>query len=99
MASKYDGEVMAAMIAAAPLDLAKATAIADQYGEKPKAIVAAAIRAGIEYHRAAKRSKTGAPVVRKESLVSAISDKLGVDLPGLEKATKESLTVLLNALA
>lgn len=98
MASKYDGEVMAAMIAAAPLDMAKATAIADQYGEKPRAIIAAAVRAGIEYQKAAKRSKTGGPVQSKEAIVSAIQERLGVSLPGLEKATKTSLEALADAL-
>ena len=98
MASKFEGEVMAAMVAAAPLDMAKATAIADQYGEKPRAIIAAAIRAGIEYQRAAKRSKDGSLVQSKEDIVSAISARLGVNLDGLEKATKASLGVLLDAI-
>lgn len=98
MASRFDEEVLGAMRASAPLDMAKATAIAEQYGEKPRAIVAAAIRAGIPYNKAAKRSKDGSPVVRKEALVDAISDKLGVQLDGLEKATKNSLQVLLNAI-
>jgi len=98
MASKFEGEVMAAMVAAAPLDMAKATAIAEQFGEKPRAIIAAAVRAGIQYERAAKRSKDGSPVQSKEDIVRAISDRLGVSLPGLEKATKESLGALFNAL-
>ena len=98
MASKYDGEVMAAMVAAAPLDMAKATAIADQFGEKPRAIIAAAVRAGIEYQKAAKRSKSGGIVQSKEAIVSAIQDRLGVSLPGLEKATKSSLEALADAL-
>lgn len=99
MASKYEGEVMAAMIAAAPLDMAKAQAIADQYGEKPRAIIAAAVRAGIEYQKAAKRSKSGGIVQSKEDIVASISAKVGVSLPGLEKATKSSLEALANALA
>ena len=99
MASKFEGEVLEAMHAAAPLDMAKATAIAEQYGEKPRAIIAAAVRAGIEYQKAAKRSKSGGIVQSKEDIVAAISAKVGVSLPGLEKATKSSLEALADALA
>lgn len=98
MASRFESEVLDVMRARAPLNLEKATSIAEQFGEKPRAIVAAAIRAGIPYEKAAKRSKDGSPAVRKEALVDAISDKLGVQLDGLEKATKTSLQVLLNAI-
>jgi len=99
MASRFESEVLDAMRSNAPLNLEKAKAIAAQFGEKSyRPIVAAAIRAGIPYEKAAKRSKDGSPVVRKEALVDAISDKLGVQLDGLEKATKTSLQVLLNAI-
>ncbi len=96
--SRFESEVLDAMRASAPLNLEKATAIAEQYGEKPRAIIAAAVRAGIEYQRAAKRSKDGSPVQSKEDLVAAISARLDVNLTGLEKATKSSLGVLLDAL-
>ena len=98
MASRFNDEVLGAMRASAPLNMEKATAIADQFGEKPRAIIAAAIRAGIEYQRAAKRSKDGSPVQSKDDIVSAISARLGVDLTGLEKATKASLGALLDAI-
>ena len=98
MASRFDSAVIDAMRASAPLNMEKATAIAEQFGEKPRAIIAAAIRAGIEYQRAAKRSKDGSPVQSKEDMVSAISARLGVNLDGLEKATKASLGVLLDAI-
>jgi len=97
MASRFESEVLDAMRASAPLNLEKATAIAEQFGEKPRAIIAAAVRAGIEYQRAAKRSKDGSPVQSKEDMVSALGSRLGVDLTGLEKATKASLGVLLDA--
>lgn len=98
MASRFDDAVLGAMRASAPLNMEKATAIAEQYGEKPRAIIAAAIRAGIEYQRAAKRSKDGSPVQSKEDIVAAISARLDVNLDGLEKATKASLGVLLDAI-
>lgn len=98
MASRFDDAVLGAMRASAPLNMEKATAIAEQFGEKPRAIIAAAIRAGIEYQRAAKRSKDGSPVQSKEDIVAAISARLDVNLDGLEKATKASLGVLLDAI-
>ena len=97
MASRFDDAVLAAMQAAAPLNMDKATELAEQFGEKPRAIIAAAIRAGIAYERKARMAKNGAPAVSKEALVREISDRLGVELAGLEKATKQSLQTLLNA--
>jgi hypothetical protein len=97
MASRFDDAVFAAMQAAAPLNMDKATELAEQFGEKPRAIVAAAIRAGIPYERKARMAKNGAPVASKEDLVAQISEKVGADLSGLEKATKEALRTLLAA--
>ena len=98
MASRFDSVVLDALQAAAPLNFEKVEAIANNFGEKPRALIAAAIRAGIAYNRKARQSKTGGPVVSKDALVKELSDRLGVELPGLEKATKESLKILLNAI-
>jgi len=97
MASRFDDAVLAAMQAAAPLNLEKAEALAEQFGEKPRAIIAAAVRAGIQYERKARMSKNGGPAVSKEDLVAQISEKVGANLSGLEKATKQSLQALLSA--
>jgi hypothetical protein len=85
---------------AQPLNFEKATAIAEKFGEKPKAIVAGAIRAGLKYERKVRVSKSGEPVETKEDLVKSIADSLGLtDLEGLEKATRNSLIKVSRALS
>lgn len=101
MASKFSKEIFEALEAAAPLDFEKVTAIAEKFGEKPKALVAAVGRAGIEYKRKARVSKSGEPVVTKEALVATITETLGLEageLEGLEKATKSVLTKIATAI-
>ena len=44
-------------------------------------------------------TKTGAPVVKKETLVAEINSKLGVELPSLVKANKQDLEALFAALS
>lgn len=97
MASRFDSVVLDALAAAAPLNLEKVEALADNFGEKPRALIAAAVRAGIQYEKKARQSKAGGPVVSKEQLVSDIGAAVGVELPGLEKATKQALVALLAA--
>jgi hypothetical protein len=99
MASKFTEEMLAKMEASAPLNFAKATAIAEEFGLKPKSVVAGAIRNGIKYESKPRVSKAGTPVVRKADLVSEIGAKFGIpeaDLEGLEKATRASLEALLS---
>ena len=101
MASKFSDEIFEALKAEAPLDFEKVTAIAERFGEKPKALVAAVGRAGIEYKRKARVSKSGEPVVTKEALVATITEGLGLEageLEGLEKATKLVLTKIATAI-
>lgn len=93
--SKFTDEILAVMRDRAPLNYEIAGEIAEQFGLKQKAVVASAIRNGIDYVRKARVSKTGEPVVTKEDLVATIADKLGLesgDLDGLEKATKVALS-------
>jgi hypothetical protein len=45
------------------------------------------------------RTKTGAKPVRKEAIVRAIEGQIGCELDGLEKATKNALVAIFNALA
>jgi hypothetical protein len=92
--SKFDGAIMDAMVAGQPLDFAKATAIGEQFEVKPRAIVAAAIRAKLDYTNKPRVGKSGEAVVTKEALVGAVATALGIeagDLAGLEKATKVAL--------
>jgi LysM repeat protein len=94
-----EDKVLKVMNEKAPLNFEKATEIAEEFGLKPRAIVASAVRNGIEYEKKTRVGKTGAPVVRKEDLVGKIAEKFGVpveDLNGLEKANKTALEALLR---
>jgi hypothetical protein len=94
MASKMDIKVLEAMKAAAPLNLAKAEAIADQFGLKSRSVIASAVRNGIAYEKKAKVSKAGLPVTNKDDLVERIASALFVNvetLEGLDKASKTAL--------
>lgn len=89
--------VLEAMRAAAPLNFASATEIADRFGLKARSVVASAIRNGIPYNKMAKVNKAGLPVVAKDDLVSAIAESLTISveaLEGLDKASKSSLEAL-----
>jgi hypothetical protein len=97
--SKFTDEVVEVMNAAAPLDWAKAQEIGARFDIKPRAVVASAIRQGIEYKRKERVTKSGAKVVSKADLVKGIAAKFDLDLDaldGLEKATKTSLAALLG---
>jgi len=91
-----------AMIRAAasdgPLNLEKATALAEAMGKKPRSIIAKAVRMEIPYAKRVPTTKTGDPVMRKELLVSQIAHYVTGDLTGLEKASKPALQSILAAL-
>jgi hypothetical protein len=100
MASKFDGEIMDVMKAIAPMDYNKALILGEAFEVKPKALVAAAKRAGIEYKVKPRVSKTGGPIVTKEDLVKVIGVSLEFEageLEGLDKATKVVLTKIADA--
>jgi hypothetical protein len=98
---EFNPVMLAAMVAAAPLDYAKAQAIADEFDAKVKSVIAKAIREKIPYVKQAKVRKDGKPVASKEATVAGIEESLGVvegAFVGLEKASKVSLEALLAAL-
>ena len=91
-------EVIAVMEANAPLNMEKATVIAEQFGfDSYRSITASAKRNGIPYENKARVAKNGKPVTNKTELVSAIAEVLNKDLEGLDKATKQSLENLSEA--
>ena len=99
----YTPEMEQAIREAAPLNVAKATVLAEKLGRKPRSIIAKALSMKVEYN-AVKPSlrKDGKPVVRKAELVSAIEKSLSSDagsLVGLEKATRSALDMLLSEIA
>lgn len=85
---------------AAPLNLEKATALAEKMGKKPRSIVAKATRMEVPYEKKGPVTKTGEAVIRKETLVEQISKytAAGSNLDGLEKASKPALIAVLAAL-
>jgi len=97
----FDPRLLAAMVAAQPLDLAKAQALADEYDTKVKSVIAKAIREKIPYVKQERVRKDGKPVASKEATVGRIEAMLEVDVgafAGLEKAAKSALEALLSAL-
>ena len=98
---EFNPQLLAAMIAAAPLDLAKAQRLADEFDAKPKSIIAKALREKIPYVKQERVRKDGKPVASKEATVGKIEAALEVDVgafDGLEKASKASLEALLAAI-
>jgi hypothetical protein len=97
----FNPKLLAAMIEAQPLNLAKCQALADAFDAKPKSIIAKALREKIPYDKQVRVRKDGKPVASKEVTVSAIENALEVDVgafAGLEKASKAALEVLLAAI-
>ena len=74
--------------------------IAADLGKSTKSVIAKLSREGV-YIKAEKVTKTGAKVVKKETLVKKIADLLGADfseIKSLGKATKADLELVLSAL-
>lgn len=94
--SKYSPAQEQAIRDAAPLNQAKATELAAQFGSKftARSVIAKAVRMGVEYERKAAVTKTGAPVESKEKIVGQIAELVGATLDGLEKAPKPALQAL-----
>jgi hypothetical protein len=68
-----------------------------QLGKPTRSIVAKLVREGV-YVAAQRVTKTGAPVIRKSELVAQLQNELGVELPSLEKASKQDLEALVAAI-
>jgi hypothetical protein len=97
----FNPALLAAMVAAAPLDMVKAQALADEYDAKVKSVIAKAIREKIAYTKQVRVRKDGKPVASKEATVVAIEEALGVvegSFAGLEKASKVAIEALFAAL-
>ena len=87
---------------AAPMNLAKATALALEFGKTPKSVVAKANSLGVVYEKKTRTAKDGSEIVKKTELVSEIAARIGVeakDLESLANASKASLVKLLGSLA
>ena len=68
--------------------------LSKEFNKTTRSIVAKLVREGV-YVAQVRVTKTGAPVIRKAELVSQIQELLGVDMPTLEKASKQDLESLL----
>lgn len=99
--SKYTPAMEQAIRDAAPLNQAKATALAAEFGEKftARSVTAKAVRMGVPYERKQPTTKTGEPVERKEAIVAELAELVGRNLDGLEKAPKPALQAIRDFLA
>ena len=95
----YTPEMIAVLVAAAPINHEKAQALAVQLDRGVRSIIAKCKREGIEYiSKPAPAKKKAAPT--KGDMVAAIMLATGADnLDGLEKATGQALNNLLASLA
>ena len=84
--------------AAAPLNQAKARALAEAMGKTERSITAKAVRMGVAYERKQPTTKAGGKVEKKETIVSEISALVSGNLDGLDKAPKVALQALRNHL-
>ena len=84
-----------------PITYDVAVILADKFGKKLRSVIAKACSMhDVEYIAKERKTKSGETIVSKSALVSQISDSLnGVDLVGLEKATKTSLETLLREIS
>jgi hypothetical protein len=64
--------------------------LADKYGKSPRSIISKLSNMGI-YKAPPRTTKAGTPIVKKETLVKEICDRLGIDAPSLVKANKQDL--------
>ena len=94
----YTESQEAELMAAGVIDNAKALEFAARFGKDVRSIRAKAVRMGI-YKAAEKVSKTGGKIESKEAIVSDISNLVGKNLDGLEKAPKLVLQILREKLA
>lgn len=81
-----------------PITFAMAEAFAAANGVKVRSVVGKVKSMKLAYApKPTKVTKTGEPVVLKTAIVAAIETALAVKAPSLEKATKEDLARLLEA--
>lgn len=94
----YSDAQEAEMLACGTIDNAKALELAERFGKDVRSVRAKAVRMGI-YQKAAKVSKSGEPIERKEAIVAEIAEIVGANMEGLEKAPKLALQAIRKALA
>lgn len=80
------------------IDSATAELLAQEFGKDVKSVRAKAVRMGI-YKGKERVSKTGGPIERKEAIVAEIAALVGSNMEGLEKAPKQALVALRQALS
>jgi len=97
----YTSKMEAEMRENSPITYDVAVVLAERFGKKLRSVIAKACSMNdVEYIAKERRTKKGETIVSKSALVSQISDSLnGVDLVGLEKATKTSLETLLKEIS
>ena len=95
-AANYTDEMVDAMVADYQDSPSKDTVakLAKEFNKSTRSIVAKLVREGV-YVAAPRVTKAGAPVVRKSELVAQVQELLGVEMPTLEKASKQDLESLL----
>lgn len=94
----YTPEMEAVLTDAAPLNLEKAKEIGEQIGRSYRSVIAKAKSLGLEYESLPPPKKR--PIqTTKADLVAQISENLGADLGGLEKATMCALDNLAQAVS
>jgi hypothetical protein len=86
---------------AAPLNQAKARALALTFGEgfTERSVAAKAVRMNVPYERKVAVTKSGAPVEKKEAIVAQIAEIVEANLEGLDKAPKAALQALRDFVA
>jgi len=95
-AANYTEEMVDAMVADYQDSPSKDTVakLAKEFNKSTRSIVAKLVREGV-YVAAPRVTKAGTPVVRKSELVAQVQELLGVEMPTLEKASKQDLESLL----
>jgi len=90
----YTPEMVAELVAAAPLNLDSAKAFAEKFGKNYRSIIAKCKRENIEYVNVVPETKKPKGITKME-LVNAIQEKMNLELMGLEKAPLATLQKLL----
>lgn len=97
--SKYTKSMEAAIAAAAPLDLVKATELAKtpefvKAGVTARGIAAKARSMGVDYVKQERKAKDGSAVAKKDEIVAQLEAHFGVTFKSLAKAEKADLKAL-----
>jgi hypothetical protein len=79
-------------------NLSTVAALAALFGKTEKSVIAKLSREGV-YRKQVRTNKVGEPAIRKEQLVKGISQLVGYNVESLEKASKQDLIRVINALA